>query len=453
MLHSCGPRALYTKLLLLGSFFTLVILVYTISSSDFSIRYKSWTSSSTSKARLNATSCTPLAYGAGKWEYRGHTNRTALVHPEDAVEMAGFEGCASSREFYWHLGSDNGEQWDRFPVVDSWKWGWEGEEYGFKSLYEEKHKREFVKDLVENGGWLLIGDSITEGHFFSISCLLYPHVIATPDYVQNPYFDRAWPQNMYLNPESPVVGDVAYPEGFDIEKTPLVTFRRVDLLLSTEELEVLHREKHPEAYEDDGNFTLFSDEAVWTLSPTTYIEDLFLLPLPYGNYANLVVSTAGHWTTSMFSGYATIDGLISFFAEAMHSWASHTQLALSHDSPGVLLPNGQKRNRHVLVRAYLPGHEDCHDHRRPWEVIQPMHWNWYNWGNIAEFNRVFEDVVAEMSYPDIHYLAIDRPARLRPDAHATGDCLHIIAGAGVLEGWTEYVWHYTTWFLGGGEGV
>ncbi|KAJ3876025.1 hypothetical protein F5051DRAFT_412842 [Lentinula edodes] len=259
---------------------------------------------------------------------------------------------------------------------------------------------------------------------------------------------------MYLNPSSPVLPTLRFPMGFNISTTPLITFRRVDLLLSTSELEILHREKHPEAY-DDGNFTLFSDEAVWTLSPTTYIEDLFLLPLPYGNYANLIVSTAGHWTTTMFSGYATIDGLIAFFAEAMHVWATHTQLALtlSHDSDS----GGQKKNRNVLVRAYLPGHEDCHAHRSPTAQIPPMKWGWYNWGSIPEFNRVFEDILASPSFPttpsfpNIHFLPIDRPARLRPDAHATGDCLHIIAGAGVLEGWTEYVWHYTTWFLGGGE--
>ncbi|KAJ3851678.1 hypothetical protein EV368DRAFT_83283 [Lentinula lateritia] len=150
-----------------------------------SIQNPSWSKPKSSKAPLTATSCTPSAYTSGSWRYRPHTNATALVHPEDALEMAGFRGCASSREFYWHLGSDNGEMWDRFPVVGSWRWGWgdgsegeeeeggvgegeggegeggcgEGGEYGFRSLYEEKNKREFVKDLVKNSGWLLIGDS------------------------------------------------------------------------------------------------------------------------------------------------------------------------------------------------------------------------------------------------------------------------------------------------------
>ncbi len=55
-----------------------------------------------------------------------------------------------------------------------------------------------------------------------------------------------------------------------------------------------------------------------------------------------------------------------------------------------------------------------------------------------------QTVVKSDRYPDIHFLPIDRPALLRPDAHATGDCLHIMSGAGVLEGWTHYIWHYVT---------
>ena len=53
-------------------------------------------------------------------------------------------------------------------------------------------------------------------------------------------------------------------------------------------------------------------------------------------------------------------------------------------------------------------------------------------------------VVESRKYPDIHFLPIDRPALLRPDAHSAGDCLHIMSGAGVLEGWTHYIWHYVT---------
>lgn len=57
--------------------------------------------------------------------------------------------------------------------------------------------------------------------------MLYPYVRATPDYSLDPwYFDRAWPQNLYLNPSSSIIPYLDLPEGFDIETTPLVTFRR-----------------------------------------------------------------------------------------------------------------------------------------------------------------------------------------------------------------------------------
>ncbi|KAJ4490989.1 hypothetical protein J3R30DRAFT_3427842 [Lentinula aciculospora] len=480
-LFSCAPRALYTKILVLGSCLTLALLLYTVSlssSPSFSFSslrssfsssssWPSWTSSQ-SKHAVSAASCTPLAYSSGKWMYSPRTNQTALVHPEDALSFAGFAGCASSREFYWHLASDNQGQWDRFPVVDSWKWDLsdtscsiadDSSEYGFRDLEREKHKRQFVQDLVENGGWLVLGDSITEGHFFSISCLLYPHVVATPDYVKNPYFNRAWPQNLYLNPDSPLVSQLSFPEGFNTTETPLITFRRIDLLLSLEELVELHKQKHSKDDNFGSNFTLFSNEAVWTMSPSQYVSDILLSPLPKGNYANLIVSTAGHWTTTMFSGYANdtdkadvehhgegIDGLIDFFGEAMEFWANQVQDTIMNDQTGVVLASGGRARRQAMVRAYLPGHEDCHDHRKPWAEIEPMKWNWYNWGSIWKYNEIFETLLSKPDYPDIHYLSIDRPARLRPDAHATGDCLHIMAGAGVLEGWTEYIWHYATYF-------
>ncbi|KAJ7727967.1 hypothetical protein B0H16DRAFT_1589958, partial [Mycena metata] len=295
---------------------------------------------------------------------------------------------------------------------------------------------DLVRELVE-GGWLLVGDSITEGHFFSLSCILSPHVRATPNYIENPNFDRAWPQNLYLKPDSALVSDLTFPEGFSIAETPLVTFRRVDLLLGKQQLVNLHRELYPEP----ANFSLFSDEAVWTLEPTEYLS-MLTAPLPSGNYKTMVVSTARHWTTSVFSGYRNeseaesgsgIAGLIRFFGHAMGKWAVNVQEVLTED-----------KLRQVVVRAYLPGHEGSHNELAPWEEVKPFAWNRWNWGNIWEFNEVFERVLSDPKYSDIHHLAIDHPARLRPDAHTTSDCLHIMAGAGVLEGWSHYIWHFVS---------
>ncbi|KAE9387170.1 hypothetical protein BT96DRAFT_1081005 [Gymnopus androsaceus JB14] len=500
---------LYTKLLILGSTLTFLLLLYTLSLSSI----KSLTSSLNIGSSSESYSCSPQSYSAGQWSYKPRTNSTALVHPMDTLTFAGFQGCASNREVYWHLGvgptRDNENEgvdgvgkgmWDRFPVVSSWKW--ETEEGCNMRPFDAE---ELVRSLVEDGGWLLIGDSMTESEPLLLPLLPpLPTRHRYPDYVKNPYFDRAWPQHLYLNPEScPEWTPLRYPPGFNITSTPLVTFRRVDLLLSKEELEGLyetstpHRRQYPPTPQHRrqsepelpssprAKRPLFTEETIWTLSPSIYLRSLFLSPLPEANYATMIVSTAGHWTApGLFGAFDNtssttegennstskdgedadpggIDALIPFFGEAMEMWADSVQEDLDRDE-GVVLGGYRffrphrstplRAKRQVLVRAYLPGHEDCHSYRRPWDEMpaNPWVWGWYNWPVLSSLLTnallcVTQDLLQNRNkYPNIHYLGIDRPARLRPDAHATGDCLHIMTGAGVLEGWSEYIWHWVS---------
>jgi hypothetical protein len=400
---------------------------------------------------FDSLSCSPHAFSSGEWVYNPKTNKTSMTNSHEALEFAGLEGCASSREFYWHLASDNREQWNRFPQASSWDWVPKDAQ---KCSIAPFTPESFLRTLVNDGGWLVIGDSISEGHFFSLSCSLFPHVIATPNYEGGGSFDRAWPQNMYLNPESPLIQTLSLPTGFNISTTPLVTFRRVDLLWTQEELEKMHQEWYPEKYparppHSNGNppikdsgldldadadvdiemelngatketnanngpppFKLFSEEATWSLSPSEYVS-IFTNSLPESNYGTLIISTAGHWTTTLFSGYRDeskesegygIDGLIEFFGKAMDRWVSVVQkmldeaeserpLVLSKDSEGNSwrgLGMEKRKRREVVVRAYLTGHEGCHDQREPWKEIQPFVWDWYNWRYIDKYNEVFQ---------------------------------------------------------------
>jgi hypothetical protein len=355
--------------------------------------------------------CPPRAYSNGKWTgpyYR--TQDREMTNETQALAFAGFDSCASSREFWWHLAADNKDQWDRFPKAQSYRWtvGKEDGCDGFESSVNsrgELNKEQMVKDMVEQGGWLMLGDSITEGHFFSLSCSLYPHVIATPTYTPNTYFDRAWPQNLYLNPESPLVKnkEIYLPPHFNFTDTPLATFRRVDLLMTQKELEDLHDELYPPSTTyskaDPEPFKLFSGEAAWSLSPR---EDY--LPIFFEkNYSTIVVSTAGHWTVTLFGGYGEnknwtvptgakegVDGVIDFFGHAMRRWADQLQERIREKAQEERRAGLVPKNRQVVVRAYLPGHEDCHKARAPWRKILPMKWNWYNWGRIWQYNEVFE---------------------------------------------------------------
>ena len=89
-------------------------------------------------------------------------------------------------------------------------------------------------------------DSVTENHFFSLSCLLYPHVRATPDYNENPYYHRGYPQNLYLVSSSTLIRSIKFPRGFDMYKAPLVTFPRIDLFKQPK-LDRLYHSLHPDS--------------------------------------------------------------------------------------------------------------------------------------------------------------------------------------------------------------
>ncbi|KAI0784627.1 hypothetical protein C8Q75DRAFT_778140 [Abortiporus biennis] len=428
-----SPRTFTAKVIALGAFLTFLLTVYIfIPSSSYRLK----TGLFNPRTR---SSCSPEAYSNGQWTWSPKTNVTAMTNARQAMDMAGFEGCAADREFFWHLGSDHEEMWGRFPNVTNYEWTPSRQCNNLRPLNREL----LVQDMVEQGGWLLIGDSVTENHFFSLSCILYPHVRATPNYTENPYFERHWPQNLYLREDSPLIPSLNFPVGFNLSVTPLVTFRRVDLLLSGEQLEQLHRE----TYHDKDDFQLFSKELYWSMAPSEYLE-IFQKPLPEANYGTLIVSTAGHWTTTLMSGFRDeskendgygIDNVLKFFRVAMKKWADDIQAAMDVDE-------GTKggHRRQVVVRAYLPGHENCHNLFEPYK--KPVGWQikWYNWPWILDFDRIFGEVVSSSKYRDIHYLGIERPALLRPDAHAAGDCLHIMTGAGVLEGWSHYIWHYIT---------
>ncbi|KAI0041294.1 hypothetical protein FA95DRAFT_710773 [Auriscalpium vulgare] len=421
--------------------------------------------------------CSPDAWSNGQWTRRPEDLTDATSHdtaeikgPEDAMRLGGFEGCASSREVWWHMAVDRMPDYNPYPNVT--RYDWTPASKGCATGVRPLDGAELVRELVEDGGWFLIGDSITENHFFSLSCVLYPHVRATPIYDAHSSFDRAWPQNLYLNPASPLISSLSLPPGFSIEQTPLVTFRRIDLLLSQADLRDLHRAHHPDTYAQNASFDLFSDEPTWSMSPSEYMP-MFLAPLPEARYSTLIASTAGHWTTTLFAGYHNsseeevghgVKALLPFFGEAMDSWAGDVQAALDEEkrraaraaSASVYAKDdgnyeevAAEPQRQVVVRAYLPGHEDCHQEKSPWTEWKPYVYGWFNWPWIGDMNDIIKNLVRDKSaFPDIHFLGIDRPALLRPDAHASGDCLHLVTGSGVIEGWTRYVWHFISRELG-----
>ena len=192
-----------------------------------------------------------------------------------------------------------------------------------------------------------------------------------------------------------------------------MTFRRVDLLMEQAQLDHLYRALHPDSpyigARANASASLFSDEATWNMSPAEYVR-MFTAPLPERNYATMVVSTGGHWTTTLFAGLRDagmykdgIQNVLDFFGEAMEAWARQVQALLDEarrdeEEEGSQNPKwrgwqlGRAKGgaaRQVVVRAYLPGHEDCHEYRAPIGEYEKGRWGWYNWNQIGEYNDAF----------------------------------------------------------------
>lgn len=143
------PRYLSTKVIALGALLTFAITLYTFSSPEFSLRSLDWSSIFAGRQR---GICSPEAWSSGYWTYSPNIDLPALTNADQALAFAGFEGCAADREYYWHLGTDHPEEWDRFPKVSSYKWQ-PSSECNVRPL----NGAAMVKDMVEQGGWLLLG--------------------------------------------------------------------------------------------------------------------------------------------------------------------------------------------------------------------------------------------------------------------------------------------------------
>ena len=129
--------------------------------------------------------------------------------------------------------------------------------------------------------------------------------------------------------------------------------------------------------------------------------DLFMKPLPEGNYRTLVASTGGHWTISLFEGlwedkepYHGMDKLLDFFGGVTKEWAKIVQNHLDADwerqKAAAKVKGGRPRKRRAVIRASTSGHEDCGEYKEPWVEEVPMKWGWFNWPYIKDFNRIFQ---------------------------------------------------------------
>lgn len=161
-------RGLVLKVVGLGAVITFLLTLYTAHPSSAGLR----ASVSDMFAARQRSQCTPEQWAAGQWTRRTppRTHKQNASSVAEVLEFEGFQGCASDREYKWHLAADD-DQFDRFPEVAAYEWT-PPSSCNVRDLDREA----LVADLVEKGGWLLIGGEHPAVHIpASLSPCVRPH--------------------------------------------------------------------------------------------------------------------------------------------------------------------------------------------------------------------------------------------------------------------------------------
>ncbi|KAH7097966.1 hypothetical protein BKA62DRAFT_714672 [Auriculariales sp. MPI-PUGE-AT-0066] len=358
-------------------------------------------------------SCPNERWEDGKWVQRPPPHET-MAGKSDVFRVSGFTGCAT--------------------------YDWTPNRGG--CTVAPFDKKEFILRLMRRGGWMFIGDETTEQQFFSLSCLLHPHVRASPTFPSWGGWKASWPQFLYLNLADPWAKSLVeshMPIGFRPELTPLVSYLRVDLLFSKPELaDVGAWTSHPTA--DPTTFFSGDGGEVFTQSALDWLG-AYDAKYPAGKYNTLVLSSGGHWVPSLFKGLpGGSPEVLRLWRVAMHLLTARLVAMLNDE---------KNKTRVVLFRSAVQGHESCKEEwsRKAEPLTRPreLKKDEFNWKALPEMNAILEEIIKGHNHPRLKFLRLDRPAHLRPEAHVYSDCARYVVGSGIVEDWNIYMSHYERW--------
>ena len=97
---------------------------------------------------------------------------------------------------------------------------------------------------------------------------------------------------------------------------------------------------------------------------------------------------------------------------------------LAHAPPGI----------QITLRNTPAGHDNCHAYTHPITTPQVLTGYHYNWEEFQRQNGLMRRIAADFSIP---YLDYANMTALRPDNHASGECLHYSGAAGPVASWVR----------------
>ncbi|PCH35897.1 hypothetical protein WOLCODRAFT_156596 [Wolfiporia cocos MD-104 SS10] len=269
-----------------------------------------------------------------------------------------------------------------------------------------------------------------QGYHFSLPCLLFPHLYLDPS---SPLLPTLSIQRAVVQHRRHAARDL--PPGGPASRRGGVRGAVCGAVHDKQSRDERKRSSSAGAGELR---PLFSEEMFQSFSPSFYVRELLLVPASL-RYGKPVVSTGGHCTTTLLSG-PTDASLPANGAENVIVFCGCAALMGMRAVQVQKLLNGRRVDGLPMELVQLGEHQGDEPGVRG--------------------GRWLEGVTRAMCADE------DRPCRvcshrcgsristiLRFSAHMWGhfasDRLHIVTGAGVLEGWTHYIWQFVSCSLPG----
>ncbi|GAA6002607.1 hypothetical protein JCM10207_007589 [Rhodosporidiobolus poonsookiae] len=442
-LPPAARRSTVRRLLLLGLFTLVALTLFLLAPASFSLpdslSPSSWTPSALFDAApvsppTPAPFCSARDFSSGRWVPKSPslTPNTSVV---DVLSASGFSGV-TQEDFkpHWFLGSKEGD-WRNMEEY-RWRaaqWDWEAGSEVCGEQVRRVEAEELVRELVHGGGWMLLGDSLSEQHFFSLGCTLFPHVEVR-------WGAGWWEQLMFLRADSPLLDSLDLPPSFSLSSTPLITNLRTDHGYTKPELLLLFLSTPAAA--STPRKKILTDYPVNSPPIDEYLSRFFSVGEYTDSperYSTLIFSTGAHFTPREFAFPRGQPAIQDFFGAVVANWTATAREYLERED-GQGADEGDGTRRQILVRAASSGHDECHEAVSPFEDEWPRPKS-YNWAVIPEMNAMFESEIDRAAHPRLNFLPLDRLSQLRPDGHSS-DCLHIAVGTGIFEGWTDYLAYF-----------
>ncbi|KAL0083006.1 GDSL/SGNH-like acyl-esterase family found in Pmr5 and Cas1p-domain-containing protein [Phycomyces blakesleeanus] len=340
-------------------------------------------------SQINSSLCTIETYNQGQWKYRPLNLKP--VNRATIDKAVGYH-CKKQFTHMCYRRDDPKELQRSKRMLD---YSWEPESCSVLPLDPEAFAKHLSKKSL-----LMIGDSITQLHYESLSCLL-------GEYIQVPKTEtRVNGGDSYIKPTQHV-----YKQAQDGDKEVSMAYVRADYLLRLDDFKLIA------PFEDEGDQMGRGHNYPWVHA------------IPYFDY--VIINTGPHWHPNFKWGpNRSQDEMLAAFKEAMGIVFDH-------------LKANVKPHQTIWIRSTPYGHANCSQYTVPQNIPfqptgQPKE---YEWHMFEAFDNVWKEWIKEENDSRFQFLDVSLTNR-RGDAHSRPDkdCLHTCI-PGPVDDWNRLLFH------------